>query len=175
MINADTTGVAKLWRGYLAPCGEVIKSVARLPVARLPCGEVTVMLQSNISLESATFQLHFGFSSSFSAILHLNFIGKHIVSIYSALTTLNTNTETSTAIHTAHNLTVWAVMGIYYWHYHVKNKKYGNFVSIFSLTGKCTAQKLKKNFCSSILWTCFHHMVIIISKNRITVFFMILA
>ena len=36
------------------------------------------MLQSNISLESATFQLHFGFSSSFSAILHLNFIGKHI-------------------------------------------------------------------------------------------------
>ena len=68
----------KLWRGYSAFCGEVNKSVARLPVARLPCGEVTVMLQSNISLESATFQLHFGFSSSFSAILHLNFIGKHI-------------------------------------------------------------------------------------------------
>ena len=81
-----------MWRGYVAPCGEVTKavarllafcgevtkSVARLPVARLPCGEVTVMLQSNISLESATFQLHFGFSSSFSAILHLNFIVKHI-------------------------------------------------------------------------------------------------
>ena len=28
---------------------------------------------------------------------------------------------------------------------HVKNKKYGNFVSISSLTGKCAAQKLKKN------------------------------
>ena len=68
-----------MWRGYQS-CGEVTKSVARLPVARLPCGEVTVMLQSNISLESATFQLglHFGFSSSSSAILHLNFIGKHI-------------------------------------------------------------------------------------------------
>ena len=25
-----------------------------------------------------------------------------------------------------------------------KNKKYGNFVSISSLTGKCTAQKFKK-------------------------------
>ena len=70
--------LSKLWRGYSAFCGEVTKSVARLPVARLPCGEVTVMLQSNILLESATFQLHFGFSSSFSAILHLNFIGMHI-------------------------------------------------------------------------------------------------
>ena len=30
------------------------------------------------SLESATFQIHFCFSSSFSAILHFNFIGKHI-------------------------------------------------------------------------------------------------
>ena len=27
---------------------------------------------------------------------------------------------------------------------HVQNKKYGNFVSISSLTGKCAAQKLKK-------------------------------
>ena len=27
---------------------------------------------------------------------------------------------------------------------HVKNKKYGNFVSISNLTGKCAAQKLKK-------------------------------
>ena len=98
----------KLWRGYSAFCGEVIKSVARLPVARLPCGEVTVMLQSNISLESATFQLHFGFSSSFSAILHLNFIGKHIGLCFG----------------------VWAVMGIYWRHYHVKNKKHGNFVSL---------------------------------------------
>ena len=97
----------KLWRGYSAFCGEVTESVARLPVARLPCGEVTVMLQSNISLESATFQLHFGFSSSFSAILHLNFIGKHIgyvldhgmPNLDSVLTTLNTNTETNTAIH----------------------------------------------------------------------------
>ena len=68
----------KLWRDYKAFCGEVTKSVARLSVARLPCGEVTVMLESNILLESATFQPHFGFSSSFSAILHLNLIGKHI-------------------------------------------------------------------------------------------------
>ena len=62
-----------MWRGYQS-CGEVTQP----SVARLPCGEVTVMLQSNISLESATFQLHFVFSSSFSAILQLNFIGKHI-------------------------------------------------------------------------------------------------
>ena len=50
-----------LWRGYL--------------VARLQSG---YRWQSNISLKSATFQLHFGFSSLFSAILHLKFIGKHI-------------------------------------------------------------------------------------------------
>ena len=41
---------------------------------------------------------------------------------------------------------MWTVIGIFWWHYHVKNKKYGNFVSISSLTGKCTAQKLKKTF-----------------------------
>ena len=70
--------IQQVWRGYSAFFGEVTKYVARLPVARLPCGEVTVMLQSNISLESTTFQLHFGFSSSFSAIPYLNFIGKHI-------------------------------------------------------------------------------------------------
>ena len=57
---------------------------------------------------------------------------------------------------------------------HVKNKKYGNFVSISSLTGKCAAQKLK-NFCSSSLWTCLHHMVILRSQNKITDFLMILA
>ena len=70
----------KLWRGYSAFCGEVTKAVARLPVARFPCGEVTVRLQVTVqmSLESATLQLHFGFSSSFSAIFHLNCIGKHI-------------------------------------------------------------------------------------------------
>ena len=73
--------------------------MARLPVARLPCGEVTVSLQSNISLESATFQLHFGFSSSFSAILPLNCIGKHIGLCFGS--TLNTNTETNTAIHSS--------------------------------------------------------------------------
>ena len=49
---------------------------------------------------------------------------------------------------------------------HVKNKKYGNFVSISSLTDKCAAQKLK-NCCSSSLWTCFRHMVILISYNKI--------
>ena len=81
-MSGHVARLPKLWRGYSAFCGEVTKSVARLPVARLPCGEVTVMLQSNISLESATFQLHFDFSSAFSArffaIVHLNFIGKHI-------------------------------------------------------------------------------------------------
>ena len=35
--------------------------------------------------------------------------------------------------------------------------------------------KIKKNFCSSILWTCLHYMVILISQNRITDFFMILV
>ena len=55
---------------------------------------------------------------------------------------------------------------------HVKNKKYGNFVSISSLTGKCAAQKLKKNLCSSSLWTCLHHMVILIRQNKITDFLM---
>ena len=57
---------------------------------------------------------------------------------------------------------------------HVKNKKYGNFVSISSLTGKCAAQKLK-NFCSSSLLTCLHHMVILRNQNKITDFLMILA
>ena len=57
---------------------------------------------------------------------------------------------------------------------HVQNKKYGNFVSISSLTGKCAAQKLKK-ICSSSLWTCLHHMVILSSPNKITDFLMILA
>ena len=76
-----------MWRGYQS-CGEVTQpSVARLPnlwrdylwrgylVARLQSG---YRWQSNISLKSATFQLHFCFSSSFSSILHLNCIGKHI-------------------------------------------------------------------------------------------------
>ena len=79
--------LSPMWRGYQS-CGEGTQpSVARLPnlwrdylwrgylVARLQSG---YRWQSNISLESATFQLHFGFSSSFSAILHLNCIGKHI-------------------------------------------------------------------------------------------------
>ena len=57
---------------------------------------------------------------------------------------------------------------------HVKNKKYGNFVSISSLTGECAAEKFKKN-CSSGLWTCSHHMVISGSQNKITGFWMILA
>ena len=51
LINADTTGVAKLWRGYLAPCGEVAKAVARLLslqwrdyqiCGEITCGEVTL-------------------------------------------------------------------------------------------------------------------------------------
>ena len=35
--------------------------------------------------------------------------------------------------------------------------------------------KNNKNFCSSSLCTCLHHMVIIRSQNKITDFFMILA
>ena len=42
------------------------------------------------------------------------------------------------------------------------------------LTGECAAEKLK-NFCSSSLWTCLHHMVILRSQNEITDFLMILA
>ena len=34
--------------------------------------------------------------------------------------------------------------------------------------------KNKKN-CSSSLWTCLHHMVILRTQNKITDFFMILA
>ena len=56
---------------------------------------------------------------------------------------------------------------------HVKNKKYSNFVFISSLTGQYAAQK--KNFCSSSLWPCLHHMVILRSQNKITDFFMTLA
>ena len=65
-------------------------------------------------------------------------------------------------------------MGIYWRHYHVKHKKYWNFVSISSLTGKCTAQKLKKllQFYSMDMFTLYG---ILISQNRITDFFMILA
>ena len=47
-------------------------------------------------------------------------------------------------------------------------------MSISSLTGECAAEKLKKN-CSSSLWTCLHHMVILRNQNKITDFFMILA
>ena len=36
------------------------------------------------------------------------------------------------------------------------------------------AQKFK-NFCSSSLWTCLHHMGILRSQNKITDFFVILA
>ena len=57
---------------------------------------------------------------------------------------------------------------------HVKKRKCGNFVSISSLTGKCAAEKIS-NFCSSSLWTCLHHMVILRSQNKITNFLMILA
>ena len=56
----------------------------------------------------------------------------------------------------------------------VTNMKYENFVSISSLTGKCSTQKIK-NFCISSLSECLHHMVILISQNKITDFFMILA
>ena len=54
------------------------------------------------------------------------------------------------------------------------SKKYGSFVSTSSLTGEYAAEKLKKN-CTSSLWTCLHHMIILRSQNKITDFFMILA
>ena len=42
-------------------------------------------------------------------------------------------------------------------------------VTISSLTGECAAPKLKKK-CSSSLWTCLHHMVILRTQNKITDF-----
>ena len=57
---------------------------------------------------------------------------------------------------------------------HVQNKKYGNFVFISRLTGKCAAHKLKK-VCSSSLCTCSHHKVVLRRQNKNTDFFMILA
>ena len=47
-------------------------------------------------------------------------------------------------------------------------------VSISSPTGECAAENFK-NFCSSSLWTCLHHMVILRSQNKITDFLMVLA
>ena len=41
-----------------------------------------------------------------------------------------------------------------------------------SLAGKSAAQKLK-NFCSSSLWPCLHHMDILKSQNKITDFLLI--
>ena len=43
-----------------------------------------------------------------------------------------------------------------------------------SLISSLTGEQLK-NFCSSSLWTCLHHMVILRSQNEITNFLMILA
>ena len=59
---------------------------------------------------------------------------------------------------------------------HVQNKKYGNFVSISRLTGKCAVQKLKK-YCSSSLWTSYIicHMVILRKQKKITDFYFILS
>ena len=75
-----------MWRGYQS-CGEVTQpSVVRLPnlwrdylwrgylVARAQSGYSPIFRWNQQHFE----QLHFGFSSSFSAILHLNCIGKHI-------------------------------------------------------------------------------------------------
>ena len=44
------------------------------------------------------------------------------------------------------------------------------YLGIPDLTGEYAAEKFK-NFCSSSLWTCLHHMVIILrSQNKITDF-----
>ena len=77
----------------------------------------------------------------------------------SVLTTLNTNTETNTAIHSSQfdsvrrNGHLLAALPC-------QNKKYGNFVSISSLNGKCTAQKLKKllQFYSMDMFTLYGHI-----------------
>ena len=52
--------------------------------------------------------------------------------------------------------------------WHGQNKKYGNFVSISRLVGKCAAQKIK-NFASSSLWTCLQY-IMLRSQNKITDF-----
>ena len=49
----------------------------------------------------------------------------------------------------------------------VQNKKYGNFVFISRSTAWWMRNiKYKKNFCSSSLWTCLYHKVIIIKKPK---------
>ena len=78
----------------------------------------------------------------------------------SVLTTLNTNTETNTAIaiHSSQfdsvgrNGHLLAALPC-------QKYKIGNFVSISSLTGKCTAQKLKKllQFYSMDMFTLYGH------------------
>ena len=55
----------------------------------------------------------------------------------------------------------------------IRNREF-RLYRLSSLTGECAAHKLK-NFCSSSLWTCLHHMVILSSQNKITDFLMILA
>ena len=55
---------------------------------------------------------------------------------------------------------------------HVQNKKYGNFVSISRLTGKCAAQKYI-TFVIIIYGHVYIIVVIIRSQNKITNFFMI--
>ena len=61
LSNADTTGVAMLWRGYSAPCGEVTKDVARLLSL---CGEVTKsMARLSVAMLPVTFCSHLSFGS----------------------------------------------------------------------------------------------------------------
>ena len=72
-----------LWRGYLV--ARLPATITRIHLPQQYCERLAMVLnltfhrfigwQSNISLESATFQLY-GFSSSFSAILHFYCIGK---------------------------------------------------------------------------------------------------
>ena len=108
--------LSPMWRGYQS-CGEVTQpSVARLPnlLGETTCCEVTlwrgyshVTVQYYVGISNIS--TTFWFSSSFSAILHLNFIGKHIgqvldhgmPNLFSVLTTLKTKTETNTAIHSS--------------------------------------------------------------------------
>ena len=44
-----------------------------------------------------------------------------------------------------------------------------------TLKGLTQAKIIKKNFCSSSLWSCLHHMVLLGSQNKITDFLMILV
>ena len=58
--------------------------------------------------------------------------------------------------------------------YRLKKKHQFSSLYLAQLVNYSAAQKFQ-NFCSSSPWTCLHHMVILRSQNKITVFLTILA